>query len=81
MIPIKLPREQKEQIMDSLIAFFEEERSETLGQIGAEQIIDFMLREIAPYVYNKAVEDARQVIIQKSMSLEEELYALERKLS
>ena len=67
--------------MDSLIAFFEEERSETLGQIGAEQIIDFMLREIAPYVYNKAVEDARQVVVQKSMSLEEELYALERKLS
>ncbi|BBH19352.1 hypothetical protein Back11_06970 [Paenibacillus baekrokdamisoli] len=80
MIPIKLPREQKEQIMEKLVAYFEEERSEKLGNIGAEQIIDFMLREIAPFVYNKAVDDARQIVNQKSVSLEEELYALERRL-
>ena len=39
MIPIKLPREQKEQIMDSLIAFFEEERSETLGQLSPNKLL------------------------------------------
>jgi uncharacterized protein (DUF2164 family) len=80
MIPIKLPKEHKDRIVQRLVAFYEEERSETLGSIGAEQIVDFMLREIAPYVYNKAIEDARQVVLEKSASLEEELYALERKV-
>jgi uncharacterized protein (DUF2164 family) len=80
MIPIKLPKEHKERIVERLIAFYEEERSETLGSIGAEQIVDFMLREIAPFVYNKAIGDARQVVLEKSTSLEEELYALERKV-
>ena len=80
MIPIKLPREEKERIIGSLISYYQLERSEELGSIGAEQIVDFMLREIAPYVYNRAIHDARQVVLEKSASLEEELYALERKV-
>ncbi|MFC0329695.1 DUF2164 domain-containing protein [Paenibacillus sepulcri] len=79
MIPIKLPREEKEQIIEQLVNFYAEERSEELGSIGAEQIIDFMLREIAPYVYNRAIEDALKVVMEKSSSIEEELYALERR--
>ncbi|GGD55836.1 DUF2164 domain-containing protein [Paenibacillus nasutitermitis] len=79
MIPVKLPREEKDAIIEQLVDFFREERSEVLGHIGAEQIVDFMLREIAPYVYNRAIEDARKVVLEKSSSIEEELYALERR--
>jgi len=79
MIPIKLPREDKDRIIEAFIAFYQDERSEELGHIGAEQIIDFLLKETAPYVYNKALADARQVIAQKTASLEEELYAMEKR--
>jgi len=79
MIPVKLPREEKDAIIAQLMDFYREERSEELGAIGAEQIVDFMLREIAPYVYNRAIEDARKVVLEKSSSIEEELYALERR--
>ncbi|WP_274650167.1 DUF2164 domain-containing protein [Paenibacillus humicola] len=80
MVPIKLPKEQKERIVRALIAFYAEERSEELGSVSAEQLVDFMLREIAPYAYNKAIADARQAVLQSAASLEDELYALERKV-
>ncbi|GGF94514.1 DUF2164 domain-containing protein [Paenibacillus aceti] len=80
MIPIKLPREQKQEIVERVKEYFELERSESIGDIAAEQLLDFMLKELAPYVYNKAVEDARQAVEQKWASIEEELYSLKKPL-
>jgi uncharacterized protein (DUF2164 family) len=81
IMPIKIPKEQKEQIISNFKTFFEEERSETIGDLAAEQIIDYMIKELAPYIYNKAIEDARQILIQKITSLEEELYSLEKPIN
>ena len=78
MAPIKLPKEQKEQIISKVKAYFEEERSETIGDLAAEQMIDFMIKELGPYIYNAAIDDARQMLIRKIASIEEELYSLEK---
>jgi uncharacterized protein (DUF2164 family) len=59
-------------------AYFEEERSETIGDLGAEQFIDFMIKELGPYIYNKAVADARALINEKMTQIEDELYTLEK---
>ncbi|WEK56015.1 MAG: DUF2164 domain-containing protein [Candidatus Cohnella colombiensis] len=78
--PIKLPREDKEQIIDKVQAYFEEERSETLGNLAAEQLIDFMIQVIGPYLYNKAISDARVLITEKINQIDDELYAIEKPL-
>lgn len=78
MIPIKLPKEQKDAIVRRLQAFFEEERSESIGSLAAEQILDFMLKEIGPYVYNKAISDVRIMMDQKLTQIEDDLYAMEK---
>lgn len=78
MIPIKLPKEQKDEIVRRLQAFFEEERTESIGNLAAEQILDFMLKEIGPYVYNKAISDVRIMMDQKLTQIEDELYAMEK---
>lgn len=80
MIPIKLPKEQKQEIVESVKEYFEMERSESIGDIAAEQLLDFMFKELAPYVYNKAIDDARQAVEQKLVSIEEELYSLKKPL-
>jgi len=80
MIPIKLPKEQKLEIVESVKEYFEMERSESIGDIAAEQLLDFMLKALAPYVYNKAIDDARQAVEQKLASVEEELYSLKKPL-
>lgn len=77
-ILIKLPREEKDELIRGVQAYFEEERSETIGTLAAEQFVDFMLKEMAPYIYNKAIADARTLIGEKWSQTEDELYALER---
>ncbi len=80
MLSIKLPKEQKEEIVQSVQAYFEEERSESIGQLAAEQLIDFMIGELGPYIYNNAIEDARMMITGKMAQIDDELYALEKPL-
>ncbi|CAG7599249.1 hypothetical protein PAESOLCIP111_00296 [Paenibacillus solanacearum] len=77
---IKLPREEKEQIIGSVKAYFEQERSESIGDLAAEQLIDYMIQELGPYIYNKAVADARVLINEKMNQMEDEMYSLEKPL-
>ncbi|MFC5702269.1 DUF2164 domain-containing protein [Cohnella faecalis] len=81
MIVVKLPKEQKKALVSSIVQYFEEERSETIGELAAEQMLDFMLRELSPYVYNKAIEDARELVLRKSSEVEDELYSLQRPIA
>lgn len=78
IIPIKLPKEEKEELINNVQAYFEEERSEAIGELAAEQFIDFMITELGPYIYNKAITDARVLTNEKLNQLEDELYTLER---
>lgn len=78
MLKMKLPKEQKDQLIASIQQYFELERSETLGSIAAEQLLDFMIREIGPHVYNHAIHDARKTVLERMQTLEDELYALEK---
>jgi uncharacterized protein (DUF2164 family) len=78
MIPIKLPKEEKDEIVKSVQTYFEEERSETIGALGAEQLIDFMIKELGPYIYNKAIADTRMIINEKNNQIDDELYTLEK---
>jgi|HigsolmetaAR203D_1030402.scaffolds.fasta_scaffold00010_181 uncharacterized protein (DUF2164 family) len=77
MVPLKLPKDQKDEIIKKVQAFFEEERSETIGILAADQLVDFMLKELGPYVYNKAIADVRVLTAEKAAQFEEELYAME----
>ncbi|WP_028591341.1 DUF2164 domain-containing protein [Paenibacillus massiliensis] len=78
MIPLQLPREEKLQLIASLQHYFEMERSEEIGELAAENLLDYILKELSPYVYNRAIHDARKVIDQQMLNLEEELYALQK---
>lgn len=77
MLIKKLPREQKQQLIDSIQQYFFDEHGEEMGSIKAESICDFMLQQLGPVAYNQAVKDARDLVQQKMIALEEDLYALE----
>lgn len=80
MIPIKLPKEDKEVLVRSVQAYFEEEHGETIGEIRAEALIDYMIGELAPHLYNHGLADARRVLAEKAAQTEDELYALVKPL-
>jgi uncharacterized protein (DUF2164 family) len=75
---IKLPKEQKTEIIKNVQSYFEQERSETIGELGADQLVDFMIKALGPYIYNKAVDDARKLINEKMSQIDDELYTLEK---
>lgn len=77
----KLPREQKEWMMEKVQQYMAEELQEDLGNIAAEGMVEFMLKELGPYVYNQAVKDARDMLMAKMTSMEEDLYAMEQPMS
>lgn len=81
MQPIKIQREHKLQITSSIQDYFDTELSSEIGQLASENLLDFMLKELSPYIYNQALADARKVIEQRMTSIEEELYALEQPLT
>lgn len=78
IVSIKLPKEEKQELIRSVQAYFEEERSETIGDLAAEQFLDFMMKELGPYIYNKAISDARLLVNEKFNQMEDELYTLEK---
>ncbi|WP_088103074.1 DUF2164 domain-containing protein [Halalkalibacter urbisdiaboli] len=75
---IRLPKENKDKIISKLQDYFYNERSEEIGNLAAENLLDFVLKEIGPYFYNQGVKDAKEVFEQKMLSIEEDILSLER---
>jgi uncharacterized protein (DUF2164 family) len=74
---IKLSREQKLEIADKLQRYFKTEFSEEIGHLQSEIFLDFILKEVSPYIYNQAIKDARSIIEQRMILLDEDICALE----
>lgn len=78
MLAIKLPREQKQRIVSELRAYVGRELDREIGELAGESLLDFMLGQLAPSIYNQAIADARQAAQRTLAALEDELYALEK---
>lgn len=74
---IKISKENKEEMRNHIINFFSEERGEDLGDLASQLLLDFFIEELAPYVYNQAIEDAYVCIKDKAEDLFE-LQAIRR---
>ncbi|WCN39635.1 DUF2164 domain-containing protein [Aneurinibacillus uraniidurans] len=80
MLIKKIPKERKEDIISNIQQYFSEERDEPIGNLAAEQLLDFIVSQTAPIIYNQALNDVQTVIQQQFTSLEEEIYALHAKM-
>ncbi|GGD01368.1 hypothetical protein GCM10007216_35130 [Thalassobacillus devorans] len=74
----KITKEEKKQIVSSIQEYFEMERGEEIGSIAAEQLLDFFMKELGPYIYNQGIRDAKGMVEEKVMNLEEDILSLER---
>ncbi|MBA2176767.1 DUF2164 domain-containing protein [Halobacillus locisalis] len=73
-----LKKEEKEYMIARIQEYFELERDESIGELAADQMLDYMVKEIGPFLYNKGIYDARQMLEQKVMNIDEDLLSLER---
>lgn len=79
MKPMKLSRETRETMIANIQQFFEMERGETIGELAADQVLDFMMTTIGPHVYNQALADCRTLVNERMAGMEEDIYALEQR--
>ncbi|CEG27303.1 DUF2164 domain-containing protein [Bacillus sp. B-jedd] len=77
---IQFSKQQKDQLVGEIQKYFLKERNEELGNLEAENILEFFKSELGPYYFNEGVKQSRKVAEEKMAQLEEEMYSLERPL-
>lgn len=75
-IGISLTDEEKRQLLDEIIYYFETERDEKLGIIGSEKIFDFFIDSLGSTVYNRALDDAKRWYDLRMQDIEADFYSL-----
>lgn len=74
---IKLSKDTEERLLTSLQRYCANSFDEEIGNLKAQLLLDFCLREIGPSIYNQAVQDAQKVMQEKVMELETNCYETE----
>lgn len=64
-MPIKLSKESEGVLSASIKRFAAEELDLDLGDLKASLVLDFILREAGPSIYNLALEDAGRYFAEK----------------
>jgi uncharacterized protein (DUF2164 family) len=78
---IKLSDERRDQIVNSLQAFFASELDRDISDFQAGMLLDFFIHELGAPVYNQAIQDARSFFQEKLADLEGEFYEPEESSS
>lgn len=73
---VNLSEEQKKIIMDEIAYFFHSEFEEEIGMLKQSQILDLFVEQLAPIVYNKALDDAMRWYEQQQDNMEADYYSL-----
>ena len=58
-MPIDLPARTRTDAVASLRQYFEDERGEPLGELAAGLLLDHVIAQIGPSLYNRGVRDAQ----------------------
>ncbi len=75
---ISMDKRQEEALIERLQHYFEDELDQSIGQLAANQLFTFMIAELESHIYNRAVQDARKVVQQRFLQLDEEIDMLEK---
>jgi len=58
-VTIKLEPRTKERFLDSIRRYFAEQLDDDIGELKAELVLEFVMKEMGPTIYNRAVADAQ----------------------
>jgi uncharacterized protein (DUF2164 family) len=74
---ITLPPETTKRLRASIQRYFREELDQDIGDLKADLVLDYCLREIGPCVYNQAISEAQTFFAQRVADLEGACYERE----
>ena len=71
---IELTKQTREDAVVSIKRYFDENLPEPIGDLPAGLLLNFIIEEIGPAIYNQAIKDAATRLQQRVADLEGELY-------
>lgn len=66
---MQLPKLEKREALDSIQRYMSSEIDVEISEIQAELILDYFTKELAPFAYNKGIQDAQQFLLMKAEDL------------
>ncbi len=57
-MPIELTKQEVAEIIPSIQRYFREELEQEIGEMRAKFLLDYILKEVAPFAYNRGIKDA-----------------------
>jgi len=75
MNSVDLSKQKRADAIASIQRYFEENLSEPIGDLPAGLLLNFILEEIGPAIYNQAITDAQARLQVRVSDLSGELYA------
>ena len=75
-LEIELDKETRIVLIENLKRYYWNERNEELGNLAADLLLDFIVNDIGPHIYNKAVEDSYAYMNERT----EDLLGLQKRL-
>ena len=77
---IEFTKENKEEIVMKIQAYFLDEIKQDIGQIDAEFLLDFFAKEIGCYFYNQALTDVHALLENQMELMADTVYSLEKEI-
>ena len=71
---MKLDKERIKVLREKAQIYFRDELDESIGDLKADLIVEFFIKQIGPQIYNQAISDAYTFIQDKLIDLEGTLY-------
>ena len=71
---IKIDKSLHPQLQHAIQRYCREELDTEIGELQATLVLDFVLREIGPHIYNQAIRDAQNHLAQQVESLPEHCF-------
>ena len=71
---IELSKEARQQAIASIERYFQENMEERIGNIAAGALLAFLLEEIGPSIYNRAVADVQERLGARIAELDVEVH-------
>ena len=73
---IQLTKEQQQLVVEDIKNYFFTEKDEVITDLSATLLLDFILKNIGPHIYNQAIKDAHYFMGEKL----EDIFSLEKPL-
>lgn len=74
---IELSKEARQEALASIQRYFQENLEQEIGNLAAGALLNFLLEEVGPSIYNKGVADAQERMQMRVSELDSEVFEAE----